>query len=81
MARRKRPTRSKIERNVRDGLGSATETWAKVATPAQIRTLGKLYSNELALFKLAQKIVDRHMGKGAYVRMNHFDPSKGQTHA
>jgi hypothetical protein len=36
--------------------------------------------NELALFQAAQKVTDEVLGKGTYKRINHFDPSKGETH-
>lgn len=36
--------------------------------------------DELALFQLAQEVTDACMGAGTYVRLNHFDPSKGETH-
>jgi hypothetical protein len=35
---------------------------------------------ELALFRAAQKAVDDVLGEGEYVRINGFDPSKGETH-
>lgn len=31
------------------------------------------------LYQLAQEITDKVMGKGTYVKLNKFDPSKGET--
>lgn len=36
--------------------------------------------NELKMFQVAQEITDKYFGAGAYVKLNHFDPSKGETH-
>jgi hypothetical protein len=38
--------------------------------------------NDMAknMYQIAQEITDEVLGKGAYVKMNKFDPSKGQTH-
>ncbi len=41
------------------------------ATPAR--------EDELELFQFAQAVTDRVCGPGTYVRVNHFDPSKGET--
>jgi hypothetical protein len=33
------------------------------------------------LYQLAQEITDKVLGSGTYKRLNHFDPSKGETHS
>lgn len=33
------------------------------------------------LFRIAQQATDEVLGKGAYVKLNKFDPSRGETHA
>lgn len=33
------------------------------------------------LYQVAQQATDEVLGKGAYKRLNHFDPSKGETYA
>jgi hypothetical protein len=32
------------------------------------------------LYQLAQQITDDVLGKGSYIRLNKFDPSRGETH-
>jgi len=34
-----------------------------------------------AMYRIAQQVTDTVYGKGAYAKMNGFDPSKGETHA
>jgi|SRR6185503_462830 len=34
----------------------------------------------MALYRLAQGVTDKVLGEGTYKKMNHFDPSKGETH-
>lgn len=32
-------------------------------------------------YQVAQQAIDEVLGQGAYKRLNHFDPSKGETYA
>lgn len=36
---------------------------------------------DLGMYQLAQTVTDEYLGEGAYVALNHFDPSKGETPA
>lgn len=36
--------------------------------------------NELKMFQMSQQLTDEYFGAGAYVTLNGFDPSKGETH-
>jgi hypothetical protein len=36
---------------------------------------------KMNLYQIAQQVTDEFLGKGAYVELNKFDPSKGETHA
>jgi len=38
-----------------------------------------IFHNDLPVYQAAQKAVDDVMGAGEYVRLNGFDPSKGET--
>lgn len=37
-------------------------------------------ANELKMFQVAQEVTDKYFGPGTYVKLNGFDPSKGETH-